>query len=111
MACKHNLLLFPFEVATFTEDFPFHDWNFATSGLDMDREKRRSEEEEKELDRRIALIREKNQQIEQRTKVSVTHSTLFRNLVFQEIEEDRARTEDSTAKSPKVRGLEHNWFG
>ncbi|CAI2354077.1 unnamed protein product [Caenorhabditis sp. 36 PRJEB53466] len=52
----------------------------------MDREKRRSEEEEKELDRRIALIREKNQQIEQRTK---------------EIEEDRARTEDSLAKSPK----------
>ncbi|CAL2042384.1 unnamed protein product [Caenorhabditis brenneri] len=52
----------------------------------MDREKRRSEEHEAELDRRIALIREKNQQIEQRTK---------------EIEEDRVRNEDSTAKSPK----------
>uniref|UniRef100_A0A8R1DZ97 Uncharacterized protein n=1 Tax=Caenorhabditis japonica TaxID=281687 RepID=A0A8R1DZ97_CAEJA len=53
----------------------------------MNREKRRSEEHEAELDRRIALIREKNQQIEQRTK---------------EIEEDRARNEDSIAKSPKT---------
>lgn len=35
----------------------------------MDRDKRRSEEHEAELDRRIALIREKNHQIEQRTKV------------------------------------------
>ncbi|CAD6196112.1 unnamed protein product [Caenorhabditis auriculariae] len=48
--------------------------------------KRRSAEEEQELDRKIALIREKNLKIEQRTK---------------EIAEDRARNEDSPSKTPK----------
>ena len=36
----------------------------------MNGDRRKSEEEERELDRKIALIREKNMKIEQRSKVS-----------------------------------------
>ncbi|CAB3397802.1 unnamed protein product [Caenorhabditis bovis] len=52
----------------------------------MDREKRRTVEEEEEIDRKIALIREKNQRIEQRAK---------------EIEEDRALNGGENEKTPK----------
>lgn len=43
----------------------------------MERESRHSKEEEEELDRKIAQIREKNQRIEERQKVSSIQSPTF----------------------------------
>ncbi|CAI5451452.1 unnamed protein product [Caenorhabditis angaria] len=56
----------------------------------MDREKRRSAEDELELDRKIALIREKNLKLEQRLK---------------EVEEDRVRDQQHHTNSTKTSAL------